>query len=334
MTMRRLALVALFAAAPAAAQSTHLLEVDLKSGEKTRIDAEELESDAAFDAALGDALGSGSTFSTKVLDQVVAKIVEGLHTLRPRSPATLLVFLSPGRVNLERLRRMPEVDVDLELVIDPCDRSVCQDSVATHIEMVGGAVGSPEHDAGRYKLDFRSLAIRAATQFHDKEMELYEVPMEDCVAAAAARGGGRAWLEESQHQEDKYEPLVARAVARRAAHRRVELDETPAVTRKDGQVQVLLRVHGDRDRTEQIVMDALAAAVEGMRQNRATPAMQEIEVELQLPGWKPRRFRAAGPSVAQWVDGKLDAKALWTTYVREIKKRAGAAEVDFSDDES
>ena len=327
-------LPALLLAGAASAQMTPLLKVDLKSGGETRIDAEEIESDAAFDAALGDALGdSGSTFSTRKLDGIVKKIVEGLRTLRPRSPATLLVFISPGRVNLERLRRLTEVLVDLELIIDPCDRSVCEDSVATHIELVGRAVGSPEQGAGDNRLVFRTLAIRAATTFHDKETEEHVVPIEDAVAAAAQRGGGRAWLEEAKHQEERYEPLVSKAVARRAARRKVELDSAPVVTRAHGEAQVLLKVLGDRTRVEQIVLDSLAAAVEGMRQNQATPAMQQIEIEFSQPGWKPRRFQASGPSVGQWLDGKIDSRALWTTYVREIKKRQGASEFDFSDEE-
>lgn len=318
----------------ALAQVTPLLEVDLKSGDETRIDADQIESDAALDAALSDALGdSGSTFSTTKLDGIVKKIVQGLKVLRPRSPATLLVFVSPGRLNLERLRRLPEVNVDLELLIDPCDRSVCLDSVATHIELAGRSVGSPEIDAGGYKLAFRTLTIRTTTQFHDSETSAHLVPIEDAVAASVQRGGGRAWLDEAKNQEQKYEPLVSRAVARRAARRKVELDSAPEVTRADGEVSVLLKVLGDRARMEQIVMDSLAAAVEGMRQNQATPSMQQIEIEFMQPGWKPRRFQAAGPSVAQWVDGKLEARALWTTYVREIKKRKGASEIEFGDDE-
>ena len=327
-------LTILLCAAPAAAQNTPLLEVNLKSGEKTRIEGETTEADVDLDAALADALGDSSpAFSSKALDGIVRSISEGLRTLRPRSPATLLVFLSPGRVTLDRLRRQPEINVDMELIIDPCDRSVCLDSVATHIELVGRAIGKPEQDGGRYKLVYRILAIRTSTQFRDKETGLYVAQIEDCVAAAATRGGGRAWLEEQKNQEEKYEPLVSRAVARQAARRKVELDSAPVVTRENGEVRVVVAVHGDRARVEQIVMDALAAAVEGMRQNHATPKMQHIEVELMLPGWKPRRFQANGPSVAQWVDGQLEATALWKNYVREIKKKKGATEVDFSDED-
>jgi hypothetical protein len=327
-------LAAAFWAQTAAAQITPLLKVDLKSGDETRIDGDQLDTDAALDAALGEALGEvASNFSTRQLDAVVRKIVDGLRSLRPRSPATLLVFVAPGRVNLDRLRRLPEVLVDLELIIDPCDRSACTDSVATHIELVGRAVVSPEQQAGGTKLVFRTLAIRAATTFHDKETAVHVVPVEDAVAAAGQRGGGRAWLEDASQQEEKYEPLVSRAVARKAARRKVELDSAPVVTRAHGEVQVLLKVLGDRARVEQIVLDSLAAAVEGMRQNQATPAMQQIEIEFSMPGWKPRRFQAAGPSVGQWLDGKIEARALWTTYVREIKKRKGAAELDFSDEE-
>jgi len=331
----RFALALLVGTSTAFAQVTPLLEVNLKSGEERRIDGEQSEEDADLDAMLADALGEGSaTFSTKALDDIVKQISGELRRARPRSPATLLVFVSPGRTSMAKLQRMKEINVDLELIIDPCDRSVCLDSVATHIEIVGRAVDEPERDGGRYKLIFRGLTIRTATQFRDKEMDVHTIPMEDCVAAAKERGGGRAWVDRAQKQEERYEPWVSRAVARRCYRRRIELDSAPIVTRSDGQVHVLMRVNGERSRPQEIVMESMAAAVEGMRRNHATPPMQQIEVQVLQPGWKPRRFQAAGPSVAQWLDGRMEAAVLWKTYVREIRQRKGASEFDFSDEET
>jgi hypothetical protein len=327
-------------AAPALAQegkATPLLEVDLRSGVKERIDAKALESDdAGLDAALSQALGEGAAnFSTRDLEQIETQLREQLSRERPRSPAQLLIFVYPGRVNADRLRRLSEVDVDLELVIDPCDRAVCDDAVGRHIELVGGAVGKPVQERGRYKVVFQTLDIRAVVHFKEAETQEYRIPIADCVAAAKKPGAGRQWVADRKRAADEYEPLVARAAARAAAGRRLDLVDGPVVSRRDGQAQVTIKVRGPRGQVERSVLDALAAAATALRGNPATPQASEIEVELHTGDRDgPRRFRAPGQSVGLWLDGSLEAQTLLSSYVREIKKQPGAATMDFSDDDA
>src|SRR5207245_7227284 len=45
------------------------------------------------------------------------------------------------------------------------------------------------------------------------------------------------------------------------------------------------------------------------------------------------RFRAPGPPVGLWLDQKLAAGTLWSTYVREIKHDKNATTFSFEDDE-
>ena len=115
------------------------MQDDLAKNQRTRIDAPKDSFDADLDAALGGAQG----FSTKPLEQIEDRIRAELRRDRPRASPRLIVFLYPGRVSAEKLKAMREINVDIELVMDPCDRSVCNEAVAKHIELVGRAVGAP-----------------------------------------------------------------------------------------------------------------------------------------------------------------------------------------------
>ena len=324
-------------ARPAGAQTTPLLEVDLRAGKTTRIDAPTDAADAELDAALGRALGSsGSSFSTRELERVEQKLVADLKRERPRATLELIVFLYPGRVSAERLKSMSEVNVDIELVIDPCDRAVCRDAVGRQIELVGRAVGRPVLETARYRLVWKSLILKTMTRFHDPESTEVRVPIGDCVAAATQPGGGRAWLDRAQRADTEYEPLVAKAIAREAARRRVSLEGPPRVSRSGGEATAEVKVRGDRSRAQRQVLDALAAEQAGMRTNSATPAATHLEVQLEIDqrGERPRRFRSLGQPVGLWIDGQLGAAALWATYVQEIRKDKGAQTLAFDDAEA
>jgi hypothetical protein len=328
-------------AGPAAAQAqggreTPLLEVDLRAGTKSAIDKRSA-AESELDAALGQAIGAGErSFSTKVLEQIEERLVGELRRERPRATPGLIIFLYPGSVSAEKLRSLAEVAVDIELVIDPCERTVCREAVARHIELVGRAVQNPVVQTPRYKLSWKTLIIQASVPFHDTEHREYRVPIADCVAAAGRRGGGLAWLDARSKADTDYEPMVAKAISQAASRRRVSLGAPPLVNRSGDEASVHLRIHGDRIRFEQQVTDALAAAASGLRANPATPAKSEIEVRLEGAGGDAggRLFRSMGPPVGLFLDGKLGRKELWSTYVIEAGKNKGAQVLAFNEGEA
>jgi hypothetical protein len=331
--MRGLLLALLVQAAPG--RETPLLEVDLRKGSKQAIDQAGSKEEAELDAALGSAIGAGDrSFSTQVLDGVQQKLVAEEKRERPRATPELIIFLYPGRVSAEKLRTLSEVNVDIELVIDPCERAVCKEAMAKQIELVGRAVGRPQLATARYKLVWKTLILHANTQFHDADVQEVRVPIGEAVSAAAKRGGGSAWLSARSRADTEYEPLVARAIAQAAQKRRVSLAGPPSVSRGGAEAAVTMRIHSDRNRVQQHVLDALAAAESSLRANPATPARQEIEVVTEGTMPSPRRFRAQGSGVASWLDGQMSANQLWSTYVIEAKKQKGAQTMSFDDAEA
>ncbi|HEX6835213.1 MAG TPA: hypothetical protein VF334_01505, partial [Polyangia bacterium] len=192
-------------------RETTLLQDDLAKNQRTRIDAPK----DAFDADLDAALGGPQGFSTKPLEQIEDRIRAELRRDRPRASPRVILFLYPGRVDAERLKAMRDVNVDIELVMDPCDRSVCREAVAKHIELVGRAVGQPMLSGPSWRVKFQTLTLKTSTTMHDDEVAVYQVPVAACIAASQRAGGGLAWLEAQSHAEEQYEPIVTRAIARR-----------------------------------------------------------------------------------------------------------------------
>ncbi|MSP61099.1 MAG: hypothetical protein EXR72_12290 [Myxococcales bacterium] len=332
-------LLALAAALPAAAEPsgrpTTLLEDDIQGNKRTKIDG----AAGDLDAELEQALGGGAGFSTGELEKIEDRLRAALRSERPRATAKLVVFIYPGRVNVQKLRALAEVFVDVELVIDPCERSVCREAVGRHIELVGRSVLKAVHARANYKLVFKSLTLKTVTAMHDQELAVVRLPMAEAVTASAQAGGGMAWLDAQRRNEQEYEPLAIQAIAKQAASRRVVLAAPPQVTRDKGQktVDTVLRVKGDRNRFQQQVLDALAAAQAGLRENPTTPPEVQLEVAIDIPMKKveTRRFRSPGQPVGLVLDGRLDSAALWANYVEEVKqgKEAGQ-QLSFSDAEA
>jgi hypothetical protein len=328
-------LLVCLAAGPAFAQGkpTPLLEDDLSSNKRTKIDAG---GGDGLDAGLDAAFGGGGGFSTKELEKVEDRLRADLKRERPRATPRLVLFLYPGRVDAEKLRSLAQVNVDMELIMDPCERSVCREAVGRHIELVGRALGKAVYATQQYKLTFKTLTLRTATTIHDTEVETYLVPITDCIAAAARPGGGVAWLDARKHAADDYVPLVEKAIARQAAGRRVSLSAPPQVRRTGGSVDVTLKVRGDRNRAQQQVLDALAAAAAGLKENPTSPAESQLEVLLDV-GTRPdpvRTFRSPGQQVGLFVEKRLDSSSLWSNYVEEVKKQSGAQRMAFDDAEA
>lgn len=314
--------------APALAERgrpTPLLEADLQTGRRVRIDASSGELDAEFDRVLG----ADSGFSTRELELVLERLRAELRRERPRATPRLVVFLYPGAVALERLKALPQIFVDIEIVLDPCGPSVCREAAAKHIEMVGRAVERPVLITPSHRFVLKTLLL--STSERQGEAALHLVPIADCIAAARP-GGGLAWLTARERAEQDYEPLAVRAIAQKAQWRRVALTAPPRVRRDGAAVHALVRAHGDRGRLEQQVIDALAVALLGLRMSPATPKDLELEVELEVAGGRPplRRFRAQGEPVGRFLDGSLGAMELWRSYIAEQTQRKDVTRLDLS----
>lgn len=318
-----------------ALKPTPLVEDDLATGKRKQIDTPTDDFDASLDAALGGAAG----FSTKELLGIADRIRAELKRDRPRATPRVVMFLYPGRITIEKLRAMREIYADLEVIMDPCERSVCREAVGKHIEMVGRAVQGGVAKGNGYQVTLRTVTLRTATQMHSAEVEVYQVPIADAMAAAKKPGGGVAWLDNRGKQDSDYVPIVTKAVQREAGNRRVVLSTVPAVARSSSEVEVRLKAKGDRSRYEMQAMDAFSAAVAGVRSNPASPSLDKVRIELsmdtQQPGQKERLFRIAGAPVGLYLDKKLDGGSLWKSYVEEVKKGKDAGQrMDFSDDDA
>jgi hypothetical protein len=323
--MRSVLLLLALTSAAAAQKETPLLEDDLQKNKRTRIDAP----GDSLDGALDDLVG-GQGFSTKELEKIEDRIRNELRRDRPRATPRLIVFLYPGRIDISRLRALSEVNVDIELVMDPCDRNVCREAVAKHIELVGRSVGQANLSGPGCRLALKNLTLKTSTTLHDEEVMVYAVPIAAAIEAARKPGGGLAWLDGQSKAEQDYEPLVTRAIARRAAERRVALGGAPSVKRSGGEVGVTLKVRGDRSRTQEQAILALAAAAAGLRDNPKTPATSSIEIDLDT-GLGVRKFRAPGNPVGLYLDRRLSSGDLWASYVEELKKESGAQRLTFND---
>ena len=159
------------------------------------------------------------------------------------------------------------------------------------------------------------------------------MPIAACIAASKRPGGGVAWLDSQAHAEEEYEPIVTKAIARHAAARRVALAGPPSVKRGGSAVDVLVKVRGDRARTQQQAIDAFAAEAAGLRDNPKSPAQAQLEVDVDT-GTRdpPRRFRAPGNPVGLYLDRQMSGGDLWASYVAEVKK--GQQQMSFDDAEA
>jgi hypothetical protein len=282
-------------------------------------------------------MGGGGGFSTKPLDQIEDRLRNELKRDRPRASPRLVLFLYPGRVDVQKLRAMSEINVDMQLVMDPCERTVCREAVGKHIEMVGRAVGKAVIATQAYKINFKNLMLQTSVKMHDTEVETYNISIAECISASQRPGGGLAWLNTRQKQDTDYEPLMIKAISQKAQSKRVALAGPPSVRRSGGEVDVNMKVHGDRSRAEQQVVDAMWAAASALKSSPATPAMSQLEIDLDVPmkGSTARKFRAPGNQVGLYVDGKIDQKTLWSNYVEQVKEGKEAGQkMSFNDTEA
>jgi hypothetical protein len=318
--------LALVAVPVGAEPTTPLLEDDLRANRRRAIDTPKDALDASLDAALGGPQG----FSTRALLQVEERLRSELKRDRPRASPRLVVFLYPGRVSPERLRAMREVFVDIELTIDPCARSVCDEALGRHIEMIGRAIGDTTVRGDGFSILFKNLTLKAETDVRGEELITLSLPLSDAVAAARRPGGGAALMAARRHADTDFVPLMTRAIALKASQRHVPLVGPPSVAREGGRVDVGLKLRHDRVRQEQHMLDALAATAAALGSSPATPKEGRIEIaeEGAERGGSPARFRCALDPARLYGEGRLDAKSLLSSYVERVSTDKGAQRME------
>ena len=328
---KRLVVVAVLGAASnsrgvAAEPPTPLLSDDLRANKRTVIDAPKDALDADLDAALGGPEG----FSTKELARVEDRLKAELERDRPRASPRLVVFMYPGRVSAERLRAMREVFVDIELTIDPCSRTVCEDALGRHVELVGRAVGEAVVRAQSFSIVYKTLTLKAETDVRGEELITVVLPVADAVAAAKRAGGGAALVADRRRQDTDYVPLLTKAIAAETSRRRVSLARPPAVSRGTGSVEVSLKVKADRSRQEQQVLDAVYAAGIALASSPATPTQGRIEIEADTGsrGIPASKFRCPLDPAIRYGKGALDGKAMLTSYLERVNEDKNAQRMD------
>ena len=314
-------------------KATPLLEDDLRANKRTAIDAPATTEAGADDAALDAMLGGPRGFSTRELAAAEDRLRAELKRDRPRTSPRLVVFLYPGRVSAERLKVMREVFVDIELTIDPCSRSVCDDALAHHLEMVGRAVAQPAIRTAEFALVYKTLTLKAETDVRGDELVTVSVPVADAIAASQRPGGGRALLDARRKADTDYVPLMTRAVAQRASGRRLPIAKPPSVARGAGSVDVTLAMKGDRSRNDQHVLDGLAAIADALATSPATPAQGRLEIDIEAESRSvgAARYRCPLDAAQRFSRREIDSKALLASYVERVNDDKGAQRMDLSD---
>lgn len=325
-----LGIVVLGDAAPLSAKGTPLLEVNLRTGAKRRIDAAGPKSaaDRELDAALGAAMGQ--SFSTTDLERIATALERYLRAMRLRASARMVLFLYPGRVTRATLRELREINVDIDLLVDPCGRAICRDAVGQHLELVGKSLRQAVLRTRSYTVRFKNVTVRTVSDLHGGEPNQYRFGAEEVVRAGQA-GGGTKLVRGVDAARAGYEQQMIRAIAARLRAGRVALVGPVAVTRDGGHGAVTLEIRSDRVRYKSHVTTALKLTAQALRGSSITPADTEVTVRARITGG-PQPFRAALRPLGLYLDGRMTLQELWTTYV--VTKRRGARQLSFDDHEA
>lgn len=336
-TMRTL-LLAAFAfvlLGSARAERTKLLEVDLKTGSRHRIDAAapSTAADKDLDSMLDKAAG-GSSFSTDELERVEKSLRRFLDAARPRAMPRLLLFLYPGRISRISLKELREVKVDIDLLVDPCSRTICADAVGKTLEMVGRSLRQAVLRTSRYTVRFGTVTIRTITEMQGESYDVYRFDAEEVVQAGQRAGGGGALVSRVQQASEGYGRQMTQEIARRMKVRRVQLGKPPAVQREAKTVSIDLEIKSDRVRYKTEVLAALLGTAEALRKSALTPPSVTIQVVATVPFRTVERktFRCTGQPLSLFLDGRLTQSDLWATYI--VEKTTGGTRLTFDDAEA
>jgi hypothetical protein len=315
------------------ADRTKLLEVDLKTGSKRRIDASgpKTAADRDLDALLDKT--TGASFTTDDLEKVEKALRAFLQASRPRAMPRLLLFAYPGRITRNGLKELREVKVDIDLVVDPCSRAVCVDSVGKHVELLGKAMRQSVLRTSRYSVRFGSVTIRTSTEMRDTEYETFSFTADEVVQAGQGAGGARLVSRLTKAKEG-YTAQVTKDVASRVRNRRVRLAKAPVVQRDKRQVTVDLEIQSDRVRYKSDVLGAFAGATDALRKHPLTPSSSALTVVASVPFRTVERhtFSCTGQPLGLFLDGRMSSSELWSTYI--VEKKKGGKHLAFDDDEA
>jgi len=315
------ALTVMLWSAVASGQRTPLYKLDLDRGTRRDYTVSGRGSGSAADQAL-DALLEENTeaeFSGKDLEKLASAIKRYLNQARPRAMPNMLLFLYPGRISRSKLKELREVTVDIELQVAPCGRTVCADSLARQLEVLGKAMRTTALGGASYRVTFRQIRIRRRLDMSGADFETLRFPAEQVVAAGKRAGGGRALMREVKRARDGYAGQVSKALQGALRRRRVRLTGAPSVERDNRMVRVELTLRSDRVRYRQHVLAALAAAGRAMRKNALTPANGAVKVTALVPmrGTRKRVFTCDYQPLTLHLAGRLASGELWENYVVE-----------------
>jgi hypothetical protein len=329
------ALALVLAEGYASADRTKLLEVDLKTGSRRKIDrgGPKTRADRDLDAMLDGATG-GSAFSTTDLEKIERALRHHLKAARPRAMPRLLLFLYPGRISRGGLKELREVLVDVDLVVDPCGRTVCQASVAKHLELLGRSIKQAVIRTRRYTIRFQTVTVRTAPDGPSDDYETYRFGADEVVQSGRRPGGGAKLVKRLGAAKAGYEQQITKEVARRVKVRRVRLAKPPRVSRGRRQVSVAMEIQSDRNRYKTDVLGALLGAAEALKKNPLTPPSSQLSVVALVRYRKVERktFTCIGQPLALHLAGRMSQSELWQGYVNERKK--GGTQLSFSDEEA
>ncbi|MCB9555535.1 MAG: hypothetical protein H6707_05475 [Deltaproteobacteria bacterium] len=309
------------------ADQTRLLEVDLATGSQRSIDKQSAKrADAALDSLLAEAMGR--SFSTADLGKVSGALRRLIQTMRPPANARLLLFFYPGRVTRVALKEMREIAVDIDLLIEPCRRTVCTGAVAMHLELIGRALGSNKLQFERYRIRFGTVSVRAVGDQTPAEIALYRYPAADVIAAAKQRSG-LALVRRVANARAGFEKRAQQKLAAQLRSWRVRSASAAEVARDGAGLSVKLTIYGDRVRFRSQVLAALLAVGKSVALDPHAPTAGKIELVL-LDGRSKRRFSCPLAALRRAAQGQLDATSLWSDYVAE--QRRGAKQMVFTSD--
>jgi hypothetical protein len=323
----------LLAASTTHAERTPLLKVDLQTGKRQRIDREASRDrlDLELDALLDDATGSG--FTTADLERIERSLRRFLRARRPRSAPRLLLFLYPGQITRARLKELREVVVDVDLLVDPCPRSVCRDSLGKHLEMLGKAMGKPRLRGRSYAIRFGTVSLRTSRDGRSGEALSFNFSAGSVIDASRERTG-RKLVKAALGDRASYTRKMAKAITRRVRARGVRLQSAPSVLRDKGRVTVTLSIASDRVRYQTHVTATLVGAMQALRKSDITPS--DVRLVVKASGVRRRgeleHFRCKGYPLSMHLDGRMGRRELWATYV--LREQRGGQTLSFSEGET
>jgi len=222
----------------------------------------------------------------------------------------------------------------VELTVDPCSRSICTDSVAKSLELLGRSLRQAVIRTKKYTIRFGTVTVRTSTELAGQSYDDYRFEADEVVKASQAAGGGGQLVGRLQGAKESYPRAVLKEVSNRVKARRVSLSGVPIIRHDAKAVSVELEIRSDRVRFKSDVLAAMLGVAEALRKNPLTPPTQNIQVTAAVPfrTVEHRRFTCLGQALGLYLDGKMKQDEVWATYI--VEKKKGGQQVTFDDAEA